>query len=295
MLKKIYDFFFEEHDVIRLEMFRVALGVSMVLYFAYLTRGWRLGDEWLTDAGFHVSSTVFHVYPVAPLLPKMFLPWFGLLLFGSLSCWTLGIKTRLSGWFVLALVVYVSLADALSNYTINRMFMISLFVMACVPQGAYWSLERKHDNARSQSVWPIRVLQMVMVLHYFLAGWAKVFFGDWLKDPYVLWEQSQIIYMNGPCAWLLRTLPIGAWVWMQYMALTFELASPILFCVTRFRVIGIVWGCLLQLMIAWLMQDLIYFSVQMMCFYILFVDDRYLHMFRQYFCRSWNARQLIVP
>ena len=158
------DFWLGPVDPIRIDSFRVALGISILLYMAAWWRGG--ADEWLTASGFHVSSRALTSVPMAPLLPGWMLPWFGGLLFGSLIAWIIGWKTRYAGWVVLACVLYVSLADILSSYTLNKMFIVSLAVLACVPQGRYWSVAPASHTV--QSVWPVRVLQLGMLIHYFV-------------------------------------------------------------------------------------------------------------------------------
>ena len=71
--------------------------------------------------------------------------------------------------------------------------------------------------------------------------------------------------------WLLRTLPVWSWT-----ALLFELEAPVLFCVWKLRPIAFVIGIGFHFMIALLMKDLIFFSVQMWSFYALFITaDEY--------------------
>ena len=267
---KIRRYFFEETDPVRLDAFRVSLGLAMFFYFFSISRGWSVAGEWLTNRGFHVSGTLLPSMPVASLLPVSWLPWFGALFFASLILWILGFHPRTLGCLVLGLVSYVSFADVLSNYSVNRLFMIGLAVLCCARRGS------------SQTVWPIRILQMVLVLQYFMAGWAKVFYGDWLRDPLTLWSQLQVYYMNGFCAWVLPKVPLKAWSAMQYGTLLFELSAPFLFFIRKLRPVGLICGAVFHLIIALLMQDLIYFGLQMMSFYVLFVPEAALHKIRVY-------------
>ena len=223
-----------------------------------------------------ISPRVFRSVPVAPTLPEGVLPVFGLVLFGSLAAFLLGWKTRWATWVVLGCVTYVTLVDALASYTINKLFIVSLAVLALVPLGAAWGLERRR-GPRMQSVWPIRVLQATLLIQLFTAGWCKVAHGDWLQNPYVLWSQVQGIYRTDIAAWLLRVTPGGVWAWMQYIALSFELLAPVLFLIRRFRPLGYLWGAGFFLMIAMTMHQLIYFMLQMACFFVVFMENRTLH------------------
>ena len=274
-------------DPIRLEAFRVVTGLCLL---AYLLAWWQHADEWLTTRGFHISAAGYRSIVVAPPLPPSALPWFGGLLFGGIAAFTLGWRTNLAAWVVLGGVTYVTVADVLAAYTINKLFIVSLAVLALVPLGSYWSLDQP-PPPRARSVWPIRVLQATLLIQYFTAGWCKIAHGDWLQNPYVLWSQVQGIYRTDFAAWMLRVLPVGVWVWMQYAALTFELLSPFLFIVKRFRPIGFLWGGGFQLIIALTMHQLIYFSLQLVAFYVLFLDDSTLHALRCQL-KTWSGKAL---
>ena len=263
-------------DPIVLETFRVSVGCALLLYLA---AWWRDAPEWLTTAGFHGSAKAITFAPVAPPLPPAALPWFGLLLFGGVAAFTLGWKTRWATWVSWACVVYVTVADHLAAYSLNRFFILKLLILGLTIQGCYWSLDR--HPPRPQSVWPLRILQATVLAHYCLAGWSKISHGDWLQNPGVLWTQVNGIYRTDAAAWMLRTLPLGVWSWMQYTALTFELTAPLLFTIRRLRPLGILLGVGFQLLVALTMYQLIYFSLQMLCFYVLFIDPKSLHRLRR--------------
>ena len=265
-------------DPIRLDTLRLLLGLTMLLYFG---AWWQYAEEWLTPLGFHPTSRTLWWLPVAPpQLPVGILPWFGILFFGSIASWTLGITTRWTSWLVLICVVYVTFVDVLAAYTINKMYIIAMSVLVCVPHATYWSIQR--IAPRLQSVWPIRILQMTMILLYFTCGLGKTLFGNWLQNPYVLLAAAQGLYCTDLAAWMLRTFPTELWVWMQYLALIFEIGAPLLFGIKRLRPIGLLWGLIFQLMIALTMHQLIYFSLQMLTFYILFIDPSVLHKVHRY-------------
>ncbi len=241
-----------------LDTFRICLGTVMLGHFAYLTQGWTLAWEWLSQTGFHVPSTLLPGMPVAPLLPEALVPWFGVLFFASLLAWTLGFHLRWTSLLALFLVAYVTWADILTHYSINRIFIISLTIMTF----AAWD--------RSSS-WPLRVLQIFLVTMYFVAGWSKAVHGDWLTSPITLWTQLQIYYMNSWSAQLVQELPIAFWKVIQWGVVAFELSAPVLFFNRKFLPAAFVLGIALHLGIGWLMQDVISFGLAMLCFYPLFI------------------------
>ena len=113
-----------------------------------------------------------------------------------------------------------------------------------------------------------------MIIHYFTSGTCKAFQGDWLLYTDTLWTQVQGHYRTTLAATLLQIVPKNAWAVGMYSALAFELLAPLLFTVRRLRPIGILWGIAMHLGINLLMHNLVFFSSQMMCFYLLFLTER---------------------
>jgi hypothetical protein len=262
-------------DPIRLDAFRVVFAGSLLLY---LHAWWQEPYEWLTQVGFHISRAS-SPFATAPLLPVAALPLFGLLMFGAVGALLFGWRLPLSTLMVLAFVVYVTFADIAAAFTMNKIFIAGLAVLAVAPTGAYFRVGAT-QSAPGQSVWPIRILQATLLVQYATAGWCKVLHGTWLDDPLTLFSQAQGQYRTDLCSWMLRSLPLGAWTLMQHSALAFELLAPVLFAVRRLRPLAFAWGGTFQVGTALMMKDLIYFSLQMVSFYLLFVDDAWLHALR---------------
>ena len=99
----------------------------------------------------------------------------------------------------------------------------------------------------------------------------------------MLLSQVQGPYRTDSAAWLLRHLPPEAFTVLQSLSLAFELLSPVLFAVPRLRPLGFWWGASMHAGIALTMNEIGYLSLQMMCFYILFMDDATLHTWRRRF------------
>jgi hypothetical protein len=130
------------------------------------------------------------------------------------------------------------------------------------------------------TAWPVRVLQLTVLVHYVCAGWCKATRGDWLVRDDVLWTQVQGVYATETAAWLVRELPLGAWTAMQHLALGFELAAPLLLLVPRLRALGFVLGLGLHAVVAVTMAGIGLFSLQMATFYVLFADPRWIERVR---------------
>jgi len=230
-LIKLSNFFFETSDSIRLDTFRLLIGISL---FLYMIERFRYASEWLTTSGFHISPENLPYHPFAvPLLPEELLPVFGIILFGSIIALIIGWKLKFTIWVVFVCITYVTFADQISAFTLNKLFIVSLLILALADKGTYLSIE-KHKISKI-SIWPVRILQLTFVIQYFTAGWKKVYFGDWLTSPYTLYSQVQGFYRTDFAAFLLNTLPKESWVFMQLGSLLFELSVPILFTIKKTR------------------------------------------------------------
>lgn len=253
-------FWFGEIPAIRLATFQQ--GILFTLVF-YLIERWRFAAEWLTTAGYHPSAALDPTYsPQLPLLPGAWLTAFGVVLFASVVLAIFGVLRRVMLWLAFVGVVVVTHVDPVSAFTLNRLYMFILLILALAPA--------VRDGR--QAAWPVRMMQIHLLVHYLSAGACKVRYGDWVTRDDVLWMQVQGVYMTDAAAFLVRTLPGWAWTIQQHMALGFELFAPLLFLVRRLRWLGILLGVGLHLVVALTMYHLIYFSLQMMCFYFLFVD-----------------------
>ena len=196
--------------------------------------------------------------------------------YASIVAVVIGWRVRLSAFVVFLFTTYVTFAGPSAAFTLNRLFVVTFWVIAAAP-GAF---KPTGEKIELQSVWSVRVLQFTLIVQYFTAGWCKVAHGDWMSEPNGVWSHAQGPFMTDAAAWTLRTAPPGPLCFLQYGSLAFELLAPILFGIKRLRTVGIIWGSAFHLGIAVMMYKLIYFSLQLMCFYVLFVDARTLHAVR---------------
>ncbi len=281
MAGRSYSFWLGPQDPVRLDAFRVVFAATLLLYT--LTWG-QYGGEWLTSRGFHLSNHAAGAYwPVLPPLPPWALAPFLMAYLGAIVATLLGLWLRLSVWLTWLGVGYVTFADPLSAFTMNRLFLVGFAVLALSDGGAWFRLGR--PQTPTASVWPIRVLQATLLLQYATAGWCKAAHGPWLQDHTVLFTQVWGYYRTAFASLLITTLPLWAWGLMQWSALIFEACAPILFGVRRLRPLAFVWGASFQVLVALTMDRLILFSLQLLCFYVLFAEDRFLHKLRAWLRR----------
>jgi hypothetical protein len=261
-------------DAIVLRTFRYVFLISLLLYLA---AWWTHAGEWLSTAGFHVDTADANPALPSPAtpLPPGFVPVLGAVLFGAILLALADQWVRMSLAVTLGLVIYVTYVDLASAFTINILYIAGLAVLVVAPRSRI--VRDGNQVMHVQSVWPVRILQATLLILYFNCGLGKAVFGDWLKSPDVFFSQIQGPYRSGLACWLIANLPLRAWTAMQVVTLWFELFAPVLFMVRRFRPLALVIGIGLHLGIALTMHKLIYFSFQVVCFYILFVNASTLH------------------
>jgi hypothetical protein len=261
-------------DATRLVVFRLLLAHSLLIYMLFR---WQERAEWLTTAGYHPSgAAVDGLQQPVPLLPEAALPWFGAAYFGSIAALIFGVRPRVTIWLVLAGTVYVTLADRLAAFTINKLFVATWFILALAPP----IFSDAEGRLRTRSAWALRVLQLTFILQVFGAGICKVRFGDWIGHDDTLWAQVQLTFMTDIAAWMVRNLPLSVWAFLQHLALAFELAMPLLFLVRRLRPLGYLMGFGMFAIISLTMHELIFFALQLVCFFVLFIDPDRLHRWR---------------
>lgn len=264
-LERAATWLFGQVDGVRLVAFRLLFAHVLLVYVLFR---WRHAEEWLTPLGYHPSGAVTGgaQLPV-PLLSPAALPWFGVAYLGSIAALILGVRPRVTLWLVLAGTAYVTFADRLAAFTINKLFVAGLAILALAPP-----VVEEAGRLRLRSAWPLRALQATLVIQLFGAGVCKLRYGPWLERGDTLWHQVQLMYMTDIAAWMVRELPMWLWAILQHLALGFELLAPLLFIVKRLRPLGYVLGAGMFAVIALTMYELIFFSLQMCSFFILFAD-----------------------
>jgi len=266
------EFWFKPAHFVRLDIFQRCFSFTFLIYtFAWFFHA----KEWLTPYGFHYTAKIklWHMPDPFPLLPMEMLPYFGIFMFGSTLALILGWQTRKMVWLVLACAIYIQNVDFVSAYTLNKFYVVVYAILALAPRPRKFLSQDGKTPQHLHSVWPIRIIQATLLIQYISAGFCKALHGDWLTDPFVFWSQIQGIYCTDFAAWLLRTLPKTGWIVVMYAGFIFELFVPVLFVFKRTRLIALFWGLGFQVLIALTMHQLIYFSAQMLTFYILFFDE----------------------
>ncbi|WP_395735912.1 DUF1552 domain-containing protein [Prosthecobacter sp.] len=267
-LRDCGEFLVGDADVLPLRVFEILFTLTFLAWMGQCFRTW---EEWLTEAGFHLTASELN--PMGYPAPFELLTGPGVAgLAGVIGL--SGLLMILNKWRRLALLglfasaVYVQGADTMSAFTLNKLYVAVYGILLMTP-GYIWNASAGRFVG---SVLGLRVIQATLLLQYLAAGVGKAFKGDWLKYSDVLHTQVQGVYRTNMAAWLLRVLPAWSWTVMQWMSLLFELEAPVLFCIRKLRPIGFVLGIGFHVVIALVMKDLIFFSAQMITFYALFVS-----------------------
>jgi hypothetical protein len=264
----VLDFWFAPLPAERLALFQRAFTFTFGLFML----GWaRHGAEWLTTAGYHISrEATERVYPTpAPPLPEAWLVPFLVLLFGASLA---GVLTagRIVRIVLLGLAVYVQLVDQPAAFTLNKLYVVFFFFLAIAPSPRFFTGEGG-TPAAFVSAWPVRMIQATLLIQYFTAGICKVAWGDWLQRSDILFTHAVGLYRTEAAALFIHHMPAFGWVALGWSALLFELLAPVLFIVRRLRPVAFVWGVGFHLAVALMMKDLIYFSLQLISVYVLFI------------------------
>jgi hypothetical protein len=208
-------------------------------------------------------------YPAPfPLLPEWAVPF---LAFGILASAYGLLMEKHRRWALVGLfmsALYVQGVDFMAAFTLNKLF-VGVYGILLVCPGYEAAVD---SGKRTICALAVRTVQTTLILQYFAAGLAKATEGDWLSGGDVLWGHAQGVYRTEFAAWMLRALPVWAFALMQHLSLAFELGAPLLFCISRLRPVAFIIGMGFHLMIALMMKDLIYFSIQMWTFYALFIS-----------------------
>jgi hypothetical protein len=251
----LLDFWFQPIAAERLLLWQRIFTITFLIYIGQ----WAMyASEWLTVAGYHPSAAATdNVFPAPfPLLPSGALLPFLLLMFGSATLLVFGVGGRIAKLLVFGCAVYIQIADQLSSFTLNKLYIMGFFLIAFAPnprpQGA--------SSGALQSAWPVRILQTTLIIQYVEAGICKAYHGDWMHKFDILYGHSVGVYRTEIAGWLMNHMPPWFWVGSSVFALGFELGAALLFMVPKLRWAGILLGTAMHLVIAVLMKDLIFFS-----------------------------------
>ncbi len=271
VLKSVWHFWFGPIELIRLRAFEICFTASFLAYF-FVARFF-YWEEWLTPAGYHYPRGATPSYLIDPF--PLLSGWAALLL-GAVAV-AAGVSLCLGKWrrpasgVLFLAAVYIQNADALSAYALNVHYIVGFLVLFLSP-GPSDPGNQSLSARQIGSAWPIRTLQVTLLLQLFTAGWCKLQIGDWWNHSDVLWTHLQGPYRNHLSAWMLRVIPMWGFTVMQWSAFIFELVAPVFLLFRWTRWIALIWGVGFVSFIALTMNDLVYFCLQLASYLILFLS-----------------------
>ncbi len=256
-------------DPARLRFFEAAFALS---FACYMVSRFLHAEEWLTAAGFHYTAENYYTGegPPFPLLPLWAANLLGLGLFLAVAALVMGLWRRAMLWAILAVAVYVNYADTAAAAALNRIYIVVFAMLATAPAPV-----RLPDGQMRQTIAPVRIIQAFVCVFYVGAGLSKAWHGSWLSHGDAVWHNIQGVYRTDFAAWCLAHLPMVVFYVFHWGALIFELGAPLLLGVRKLRVIGVPLGLVLHLSIALMFSTIVWFSLQMACFYILFIPEAF--------------------
>lgn len=286
MIQRLFAFLLAPADALRMRIFECLFTLSFLIWLGRCFLTW---EEWLTVDGFHLTARELQTmgYPEPwPLLSPWQVPFFAVAIMVSAGLllanrWR---RVALVGLFLCAL--YAQRVDYMAAFTLSKLFVGIYAVLAAAP-----GMFRDPASGRlMQSQASLRVLQATLILQYFAAGLAKLS-GDWLKAGDILLGHVQGVYRTEAAAWALRHLPAWAWSVQQHTSLAFEVLAPVLFPLRWLRPVSFVLGIGFHTVIAVMMKDLIFFSLQMWTFYALFITSEEWRRLSKWLLRllSWKS------
>ena len=282
MIDSFINWWFKPHRPLILRGFEILICVSMAYYFSgYLHRL----DIWLGNGGYRVSPQATSSHYLDPpsnvpdewLVPVAVVFYLLCAIYLYCCCKSTQITNflrRCISIIFFCVCVYVQALDQPSSFTVNRMFIVSFFVLSLQPP------EMEINGRKYVSGWVIRFFQLTLILQYSTSGICKANPGDWIIwDPFsfhwnIVWTQSQGHYKTWLAAQAVNDLPYICWVVISLLSYLFELGAIVWFGWKRTRYGAIIFGLMFHLGIATLMKDLIYFSLQMLTSYIFYVDHK---------------------
>jgi len=228
-------------------------------------------EHWLTDVGFVVPAIGQDDYRQPAHFPP--LPVFGAWLIAGLTiatglCTSLGYKTRWTSGAFAALLAYLSLADRLEAFTVNKLGTVVAFALFLTPSGARYGIDALRAghgrHVPTHASWGnVRFFQALLVAMYAASGIAKLK-GGWLDSPHAIWTHLHDSYQTDLTYFLAATAPPLAWTIFQYATLVYETLAPLWFGLLRTRFVALFVGLGMHATIGVMFGPVVWFSLLMM-------------------------------
>lgn len=258
--------FLAPQPLARLAFLRIGVPLAILGYLSL-----RMGHaaDWLSVEGFSVPfrgqydwRQPFHLPPL-----PVWAAWSlcGVLALSGLSL-CLGFGTRFSAGLFGACLLYITLADRLASFTVNKLGVVLIIALFFSPCGKAYSLDAWKVTAEEKPsfvTWGnVRFFQVLLVLMYAMTGVAK-WKGEWLTEPMLLWTHLHGSYQTSTSYLLARHLPMEAWPVLRWVVLGFELLAPLWFLLPWTRLPALLVGLGMHLFIGLMFGPVMWFALLM--------------------------------
>jgi hypothetical protein len=251
----------------RLAFIRILVPLAIL---GYLSLRMMHSADWLSVEGFSVPfrgqydwRKPFHIDPL-----PVWAAWSvsAILLVSGLAL-SFGFLTRYSGGIFGAALIYVTLADRLASFTVNKLGVVLIVALCFTPCHQAWSLDarlsRKGKAVPTLATWGnVRFFQILLVLMYCMTGVAK-WKGEWLSEPMLLWTHLHGSYQTGAGYLMARNLPMEIWPFLRWVVLAFELLAPLWFLMPWTRLPALYIGLGMHFFIGLMFGPVVWFALLM--------------------------------
>ena len=286
-------FFFAEFDPAPLALFRIIFGIFLTVMFLALAPNWVKyygpGGVRPEPAGYNGWSLFVWTQQWIPIAVYWYL---GLLASIALA---IGWKTR---WSVVCLFIIQSSMNHADPMTINGEDLVIRLLLFCAifaPLGQRFSIDRwlllkKHPHSvQVFAIWPLRLMQVNIALIYAFSLPLKLAADtSWWNGEAIYWVMMTSTWNRWPIHHLFYNEILSNLI--TYSTVFIEGSFPILiwFKKTRIPILAAISGFHLGLAI--LLQHVSFFSISMICAFILFIPAKHINSMIQFFTNQLSVK-----
>jgi len=262
------DGFFAPQPLERLVFLRIFTPLAIL---GFLSLRMAHPGDWLSMEGFAIPDLNGPEWR-QPLYLSPLPVWAAWMVCGILAVSALmlsaGFRTPWVAGIFAATLTYVTLADRMSAFTVNKLGSVLILALIFTPCGKShgvdaWLDAKKGRLPPTHCTWGnIRFFQALLLVMYAMSGVAK-WNGDWLGEPMLLWTHLHDSYQTAASYFAARHFPEGVWPVLRWVVLGFELLAPLWFILPWTRIPALFTGLGMHLFIGLFFGPVIWFSLLM--------------------------------
>ena len=277
------DFWFSKAELLPVSIFRICFGLLLcIIFIAYLPNWERFYDSSgiisLHDKSIpHYQNPMSVFYLTEGKIPVIVWWFIG---FISAICFTIGFKTRI--FTIILYILYTSMINR--NYFIvfgeDNVIRMLLFYSCFAPLNYRLSIDSNLDRKlkrKEPDIWPIRLMQINIVLIYFFSTPCKLLYDpSWVNGTAIYWTVASNNWSRFPCPDLFYKCGGILTKLFSYGALFIEFSFPILVWFKNTRLITLLLISAMHIGIGILIPNVMFFTTVMLCSFWVFVPENVL-------------------